>query len=361
MRYRARRPAPESRGRVGLLFLLSSLKWAGAICDCEATMRIGDIELNRPLALAPMEDVTDLAFRLTCKELGADLLYTEFASSEALIRDVGKTLRKIRVTDAERPVAVQIFGGNETSMEGAAAVAEQAGPDFIDVNCGCWVKKVALREAGAGLLRNLTQFEAVVKSVIAGTKLPVTVKTRLGWDANNIVILDVARMLEQAGVQALAVHCRTREQAHQGEADWSWLERVKRVVSIPVLGNGDIQDPEDVKRMFETGCDGVMIGRGAIGNPWIFRRSKHYLATGELLPEPDVEERVRVCLTHLKRAVENKGERLGTVEFRKYYAGYFRNLRGAAKLRGELMPHQEYAPIEARLLRYAEECAEARV
>jgi tRNA-dihydrouridine synthase B len=322
-------------------------------------MRIGNIELDKPLALAPMEDVTDLAFRLTCKELGADLLYTEFASSEALIRDVKRTLKKIRVTDAERPVAVQIFGGNETSMEGAAAVAEQAGPDFIDVNCGCWVKKVALREAGAGLLRDLGKFEAVVKSVVAGTKLPVTVKTRLGWDAENIVVLEAARMLEQAGVQALSVHCRTRSQGHQGEADWSWLERLKKAVSIPILGNGDINEPEDVKRMLETGCDGAMIGRAAIGNPWLFRRTKEYLATGVVPPEPGVEERVEVCLRHLKRAVENKGERLGTVEFRKYCAGYFRNMRGAAKMRGELMQYDEYAPIEARLLRYAEEIAES--
>jgi nifR3 family TIM-barrel protein len=246
-------------------------------------------------------------------------------------------------------------------MEGAAAVAEQAGPDFIDINCGCWVKKVALREAGAGLLRDLGRFETIVKSVIAGTRLPVTVKTRLGWDAKSIVILDVARMLEQAGVRALAVHCRTRDQAHQGGADWAWLERLKNTVSIPILGNGDINGPEDVKRMFETGCDGVMIGRAAIGNPWIFQRSRHYLATGELLPEPGLQERVAVCLRHLRRAVDNKGEYRGLVEFRKYYAGYFRNLHGAAKLRSELMQHHEYAPIEARLLRYAEESTEAAV
>ncbi len=322
-------------------------------------MRIGNIELHQPLALAPMEDVTDLSFRLICKEYGADLLYTEFASSEALVRDVGRTLRKIQVTDAERPVAVQIFGGNETSMEGAAAVAEQAGPDFIDVNCGCWVKKVALREAGAGLLRDLGRFETIVRSVIAGTGLPVTVKTRLGWDAQSIVILDVARMLEQAGVRALAIHCRTRDQAHQGQADWTWLERVKKVVSIPVIGNGDVNSAEDVKRMFETGCDGVMIGRAAIGNPWIFRQARHYLRTGEHLPEPDAEERVKVCLRHLRMNVERKGERLGTTEFRKFYAGYFRNLRNAAKLRSELMQYSDYESIEARLLRYAEEWANA--
>lgn len=322
-------------------------------------MRIGNLDLHRPLALAPMEDVTDLPFRLVCKELGADLVYTEFASSEALIRDVGKTLRKITVSEKERPVAVQIFGGNETSMEGAAAVAEQAGPDFIDINCGCWVKKVALREAGAGLLRDLGKFEQIVKSVIAGTRLPVTVKTRLGWDADNIVILDVARMLEQAGVQALAVHCRTRSQAHQGEADWSWLERLKNTVSMPIIGNGDVTSPEDVKHMFETGCDGVMIGRAAIGNPWIFRDAKVYLETGELPAETDVEERVSVCLKHLRLSAAHKGERLATVEFRKHYAGYFRNMRHASKLRADLMQFDALAPIEARLRRYAEEHATA--
>lgn len=320
-------------------------------------MRIGDIELDRPLALAPMEDVTDWSFRLICKEQGADLLYTEFVSSEALIRDVEKALKKIRVSDEERPIAVQIFGGATESMEGAAAVAERANPDFIDVNCGCWVRKVVLREEGAGLLRNLAKFESIVKSVIRGTSLPVTVKTRLGWDADNVVILDVARMLEQAGVQALAVHCRTRDQGHGGEADWSWLEKLKNTVSMPIIGNGDLTTPQAVKRMFETGCDGAMIGRGAIHNPWIFRQAKHFLATGEELPPVSIVERVAMCMRHLESSAQVKGERRAVLEFRKHYSGYLKGLPHIAKLRAELMEFVELEPILPRLRRFGEECA----
>jgi len=320
-------------------------------------MKIGPIELDQPLALAPMEDVTDLPFRLICKELGADLLYTEFASSEALIRDAAKTLKKIQVADAERPVAVQIFGGVEESMEGAAAVAERAGPDFIDINCGCWVKKVALREAGAGLLRDIPKFERIVRSVIRGTSLPVTVKTRLGWDQESIVIEDVARMLEQCGVKALALHCRTRDQAHRGEAQWHWLEKVKAAVSIPVIGNGDANEPEDVKRMLETGCDGVMIGRGAIANPWIFREAKHFLATGEHLPPPTIDERLDCCMRHLQLSVEHKGERRGVVEFRKYYAGYLKGQPRVSKLRADIMTLAEVEPVLARLMQYRDDIA----
>lgn len=319
-------------------------------------MKIGDLTLDKPLALAPMEDVTDIPFRLICKRLGADIVYTEFTSSEALIRDARKALNKIRVVEEERPVAVQIFGGVETSMEGAAEVAERANPDFIDINCGCWVKKVALREAGAGLLRDLYKFESIVKSVIAGTRLPVTVKTRLGWDNRSIVILEVARMLEQIGVKALAVHCRTRDQGHRGDADWSWLEKLKNTVSIPIIGNGDVATPEDVKRMFETGCDGVMIGRGAIQNPWIFRQAKHFLRTGELEPEPDIRERIQTCLDHLRLVVQQRGEQRGVVEFRKHYAGYLRGLRNAAKCRADLMHFTDYVGVEARLLEFEEDC-----
>ncbi|GMU91457.1 MAG: hypothetical protein AMXMBFR4_05150 [Candidatus Hydrogenedentota bacterium] len=319
-------------------------------------MRIGRISISNPLALAPMEDVTDIPFRLICKRLGADLVYTEFTSSEALIRDARKSLAKIRVVEEERPVAIQIFGGVETSMEGATRIAERANPDFIDINCGCWVKKVALREAGAGLLRDLAKFEAIVRSVIRATTLPVTVKTRLGWDERSIVILDVARMVQQAGAQALAIHCRTRDQGHRGKADWSWLEKVKRAVSIPIIGNGDVNSPEDVKRMFETGCDGVMIGRGAILNPWIFCQAKHYLATGERLPEPGISERIQVCLEHLRLCVRERGEQRGIVEFRKHYSGYLRGLRNAAKLRTELMQYTTFDSVSARLQSFEEEC-----
>jgi len=318
-------------------------------------MRIGSIELDKPLALAPMEDVTDYSFRMICKEQGADLLYTEFANCEALIRDAKKTLAKIQVRDEERPIAVQVFGSAETSMERAAEVAENAAPDFIDVNCGCWVKKVAMRGEGAGLLKDIKKLGRVVKSVIDGTSLPVTVKTRLGWDEESIIILDVARMLEDMGVQALSVHCRTRNQGHGGEADWSWLERLKNTVSIPIIGNGDVVEPVDVKRIFETGCDGVMIGRGAITNPWIFAQTKHFMATGEMPPEPSVRERVALCLKHLHLTIGVKGPERGMREFRKHYSGYLRNLPHVAKLRSELMRYDEEADIIARLNRFADD------
>jgi tRNA-dihydrouridine synthase B len=321
-------------------------------------MKIGPIDIDKPLALAPMEDVTDIAFRLICKRLGADLLYTEFTSSEALIRDAAKAIRKIRVAEEERPVAIQLFGGLETSMEGAAGVAERMKPDFIDINCGCWVKDVAMRGAGSGLLRDLPRFEAIVRSTVRGTKLPVTVKTRLGWDKNSINILDVAKMIEAAGAQALTVHCRTRDMAHDGVADWSWLEKIKKVITIPLIGNGDVRTPEDAKRMFETGCDSVMIGRAAIANPWIFRETRHFLETGNILPLPSPEERIRICAEHLHLSVEYKDEKYGVIEFRKYYSGYLKGLPFIAKLRAELMTYLEKAPILERLARYGEEIRE---
>jgi tRNA-dihydrouridine synthase B len=318
-------------------------------------MRIGKIEIDRPLSLAPMEDVTDISFRIICKRLGADLLYTEFTSSEALIRNARKALQKIEVAEEERPVAIQIFGGLETSMEGAARVVESAGPDFIDINCGCWVKDVALRGAGAGLLKDLPKFEAIVKSTVGATPLPVTVKTRLGWDSKSINILDVAKMVEQAGARALTVHCRTREQGHEGFADWSWLEKIKKIVSIPIFGNGDLRSAEDVQRMFETGCDGAMIGRAAINNPWIFREAKHFLATGESCPPPSFAERIQVCTDHLKLSVQYKGERRGVLEFRKHYSGYLKGLPMIAKLRADLMVFTDLAPILEKIRAFENE------
>lgn len=315
-------------------------------------LRIGTIQLDRPLALAPMESVSDPPFRKLCKSFGADIAYTEFANAEAIIRDVTRTLRKMSVKDSERPIAVQIYGSAEESMERAAAVAEEMAPDFIDINCGCWVKKIANRGDGAGLLRDLRKFESVVRAVVSGTRLPVTVKTRLGWNTESICILDVARMIEQCGIQALTVHCRTREQGYKGQADWSWLEKVRKVTSISLIGNGDVRTPEDVRRMFDMGCDGVMIGRAAICNPWLFRHAKEYLATGRIPPEPSLEERIDTCLCHLHDAVEYKGERRGVLEHRKYYAAYLKNVHSIAKLRAELMTFTEVEPIEERLRRF---------
>lgn len=315
-------------------------------------MKIGSIQLNTPIALAPMEDVTDLPFRVICKRLGADIVYTEFTASEALIRDIPRALKKITVCDEERPVAIQLFGGKDESLAGAARVAEQFNPDFIDINCGCWVKNHVARNEGAGLLRDLPLFEKIVRSTVKATKLPVTVKTRLGWDHDSIVILDVAKMVEQAGAQALTVHCRTRSQAHNGFADWDWLAKIKKTISIPVIGNGDVTTPEDAKAMLETGCDGVMIGRGAIANPWIFQQTKHFLKTGEHLPEPTIDERIRVCLEHLKMSIEHELPYNAVIPFRKYYAGYLRGLPNIATIRSELMQIKDYSAVVDRLNQY---------
>ncbi|MBI2421224.1 MAG: tRNA dihydrouridine synthase DusB [Candidatus Hydrogenedentes bacterium] len=318
-------------------------------------MKIGPIEIDKPLCLAPMEDVSNLPFRVMCKEQGADIVYTEFTNCEALIRNVKGAMRKIQVCDAERPVAIQLYGSGEESMEQATEIAEMAGADFIDINCGCWVKKVAHRGDGAGLLRDLNKFKAVVQSVQRGTKLPVTVKTRLGWDENSYVILDVAPMLEDLGVQALTVHCRTRKQGYTGQADWNWLARIKEASKIPLIANGDINTPEDVKACFDLGCDGVMIGRGAIHSPWIFRYAKHYLKTGEILPEPAFQERVEMCIRHLKDSVAHRGESRGVKAFRRHYQGYLSGLRDIKKLRNDLMTLEEVAPIIDRLYRFLDD------
>lgn len=319
-------------------------------------MRIGSLELDRPLALAPMEDITDLPFRRICKERGADLVFTEFVNCEALTRNVKRAVDKMQVADAERPVAIQLYGSTEASLERAAAMAEEAGPDFIDINCGCWVKKIATRGDGAGLLRDLQKFEAVVRSVIRGTSLPVTVKTRLGWDGDSIVILEVARMLEQNGVAMFTVHCRTRKQAYEGKADWSWLPRIKEVTDLPLVANGDISTPEDVATVFDLGADGAMIGRGAIQNPWIFDQAKHYLATGEHLDGPTLEERIELCIRHLKDNVAHRGEHRGVMTFRKFYANYLKGMHGGAKLRASLMAYTDVPPIEEKLRRFAKTC-----
>ena len=315
-------------------------------------MKIGPIDIPKPLCLAPMEDVTELPFRLICKRLGADIVYTEFTSSEGIIRDIPRIMEKIQIVEEERPAAIQIFGGRPEAMAGAAEAIEKLKPDFIDVNCGCWVKNHVARNEGAGLLRDLPLFEKVVKATVKATQLPVTVKTRLGWDEQGIVILDVAKMVEAAGAKALTLHCRTRSQAHSGLADWSWLEKIKKVISIPVIGNGDIACPEDVRAMLETGCDGVMIGRGAIANPWIFKQTKHYLKFGEHMPEPGIEERIRLCIEHLKLNVQYKDERYGVQTFRKHYAGYLKGLPNIAPVRSELMQYTMMAQVVERLQKY---------
>lgn len=318
-------------------------------------MKIGHIKIKQPIALAPMEDITDIPFRNICKGLGADLVYTEFTSSEAIIRDIEKAMRKIKISEDERPVAIQLFGGVERSMERAAEIAELCRPDFIDINCGCWTKRHALRHEGAGLLLDLKLFERIVKSTVQATKLPVTVKTRLGWDKKSINILDIARMVEQAGAKALTVHCRTRCQGYKGHADWAWLEKIKKVITIPLIGNGDITTPEGVKNLFEIGCDGVMIGRGALANPWLFKQAKYYLKTGKHLPQPSVQARIKLCIKHLKLTMRYRGERDGVLTFRKYYQGYLHGLPNVAKLRKNLMKLVDYDGIIMHLNEFGEE------
>jgi len=322
-------------------------------------MKLGSYELDHPLFLAPMEDVTDSSFRLVCKKLGADVVITEFTAAEALVRKIPKSLQKITFHRDERPVGIQLFGSRPQAMKEAAALAETIQPDFIDINCGCWVKNHVARLEGAGLLKDLKLFESVVRSTVSGTKLPVTVKTRLGWDEKNIVIMEVAKLVEQAGAKMLTVHCRTRSQAHRGFADWSWLEKIKRDISIPLIGNGDINSPQDVKSMMDTGCDGVMIGRGAVANPWIFLQAKHYFRTGEILPGPSVKERIGLCIEHLINSCHDRHHRKPVLSFRKYYGGYIKGLPGVAKLRADLMNLEQLEDVIARLVQFASESTSA--
>ncbi|NBB73524.1 MAG: tRNA dihydrouridine synthase DusB [Bacteroidetes bacterium] len=304
-------------------------------------MRIGSIDLgDRPLFLAPMEDVSDPPFRILCKRYGADMLYTEFVSSAGLLRDVDSSHQKLEIFAEERPIGIQVWGGDLDEVRRAVPLVDAEEPDVIDINFGCPVRKVVKKEAGAGVLRNLPKMEAITRTVIEEASRPVSVKTRLGWDDDSIRILEVARMLEDVGIAALAVHARTRCQMYKGEARWPWLRRLKKegVRDIPLIGNGDALDPEKIEAMFdETGVDGVMIGRGAIGNPWIFQRAKTYRETGEVPPPPSWEERVQVVAEHLSLKCEWLGEHKGVLEMRRQYSGYFKGFRNASKLRHLLM------------------------
>lgn len=306
------------------------------------------------ILLAPMEDVTEPSFRLMARRLGADIAYTEFISAEGLIRDARKARAKLFFYEEERPLAIQIYGGNEEVLVQAAQISESVNPDFIDINCGCWVKDVALRGAGAGLLRDIPKMSRIAESVLKNVKLPVTLKTRLGWDENSIVIVEVAKILEKVGIQALTVHCRLRSQGNKGDADWNWVKRIKDSgVEIPIILNGNIKTPEDVKFVFETfEPDAVMIGQAAITNPFIFRQSKFFLKNNYHQEEPSVEERIEICIEHLRLACEIKGELYGVKEFRKHYSGYFRNLPNVSKFRLELMQFNEFEPLKEKLLSF---------
>lgn len=292
--------------------------------------KIGNIDLGEfPLLLAPMEDVSDPPFRALCKELGADVMYTEFISSEGLIRDAAKSVQKLDIFEYERPIGIQIFGNDIESMKKATEVTEAANPDIIDINYGCPVKKVACKGSGAGILQDIPKMVKMTAEIVKSTKLPVTVKTRLGWDENTKYIVDVAERLQDVGIQAISIHGRTRKQMYKGEADWTLIGEVKNNprMNIPVFGNGDVFSPEIAKEKKEKyGVDGVMIGRASIGYPWIFREIKHFLATGEHLAPPTFEERVTAAERHLDMSIKWKGEKLGIVEMRRHYTNYFKGI-----------------------------------
>jgi len=304
-------------------------------------VKIGDIELGDfPLLLAPMEDVSDPPFRALCKKHGADLMYTEFISSEGLIRDAAKSLKKLDIFEYERPIGIQIFGGDIESMKQATEITAAANPDIIDINYGCPVKKVVCKGAGSGILQDIPKMVRLTAEIVKSTNIPVTVKTRLGWDENSKFIVDVAERLQDVGIKAISIHGRTRKQMYKGEADWSLIADVKNNprMHIPVFGNGDVTTPEKAKENKEKfGVDGVMIGRASIGYPWIFNEIKHYLKTGEHLAKPSLQERIDAVKQHLNMAVEWKGEKLGLLEMRPHYGNYFKSIPNFKEYRTQLV------------------------
>src|SRR6187551_69326 len=312
-------------------------------------LKIGNISLPAfPLLLAPMEDVSDPPFRAVCKDNGADLMYTEFISSEGLIRDAIKSRKKLDIFDYERPVGIQIFGGDEESLSLAAKIVEATNPEILDINFGCPVKKVALRGAGAGVLKDIDLMVRLTSAVVRATSIPVTVKTRLGWDDHTKNIEEVAERLQDVGIKALAIHGRTRTQMYKGEADWTLIGKVKNNprIQIPIFGNGDIDSPmKALEYKNRYGIDGIMIGRAAIGYPWIFNEISHYVKTGEILPAPTVEERVAVCKKHLIKSFEWKGPVVGINEMRRHYTNYLKGLPNIKEYRGKLVTLKEVDEI----------------
>jgi tRNA-dihydrouridine synthase B len=304
-------------------------------------VRIGPVEVcDFPILLAPMEDVSDPPFRYICKMYGADIMYTEFISSEGLIREAAKSIKKLDFTDFERPIGIQIYGHDIDSMVKAAQYAEEADPDIIDINYGCPVKKVAERGAGSGILNDIPKMVRMTEAVVKAVAKPVTVKTRLGYDNNRKEIVEIAERLQDVGIKAITIHARTRVTRSSEPADWTLIGEVVKNprMHIPIFGNGDIFSPEIAKNCRDNyGVDGLMIARGSYGNPWIFREIKHYLETGELLPPPDIRERVRTCLIHLEKSVDWKGERTAIFEIRKHYSDYFKGYPNFKRFRVELM------------------------
>ncbi len=302
-------------------------------------MKIGKVEVDKGLLLAPMEGITDLPFRIICRDMGADIVYSEFIASEALIRNARPSKRKMDISELERPVAIQMFGPNIDSLVESAKIIEDGGADIIDINMGCWVKKVVNSNAGAAMLKYPDLMAEMTRTIAEAVDVPVTVKTRLGWDHNSIVIHEVAPMLEQAGCKALAIHCRTRDMAIKGDADWSWIPIVKKAVKeMPIILNGDVKTPEDARRAFdETGCDAIMIGRAAVGNPFLFKRIRYFLDNDEFPAPLTVDERIDSCLEHLQLNIIYNGYPRGFIEFRKHYTGYLKGLYGASRIRQQLV------------------------
>ena len=304
-------------------------------------IKIGNISLGEfPLLLAPMEDVSDPPFRALCKKYGADMMYTEFISSEGLIRDAVKSVQKLDIFEYERPIGIQIFGSEISSMRQATEVCEKANPDIIDINYGCPVKKVACKGAGAGILQDIPKMVEMTKEIVNSTNLPVTVKTRLGWDENSKYIVEAAERLQDVGIKAISIHGRTRAQMYKGEADWSLIADVKNNsrMNIPVFGNGDIDSPQKALTYKNRyGIDGIMIGRASIGNPWFFNQVKYFMNTGKELPLPSLEERVKVVKEHLDFSIRWKGERVGIVEMRRHYANYFKGIPNFKPIRTQLV------------------------
>lgn len=317
-------------------------------------MNIADIILrDKPLLLAPMEDVTDASFRYVCKMFGADLMFTEFVSSDGLIRDARKSLDKLAIYDYERPIGIQIYGHIPEAMVEAARMAEAAKPDLIDINFGCPVNKIAKRGAGSGMMREPDKMVAITEAIVKNVRLPVTVKTRLGWDEDSKIIVELAERLQDAGISALTIHGRTRAQMYKGEADWTLIGKVKENprMKIPIIGNGDITTPQQAGRAFDTyGVDGIMIGRATFGHPWIFREIRHYLDTGEILPPMSVEERVSLAKSHLAKSIEIKGEKVGILEMRRHLSCYFKGLPDFKETRLKLVtsvsPEELYALLD---------------
>ena len=317
------------------------------------SVKIGTIDLGDfPLLLAPMEDVSDPPFRLVCKQNGADLMYTEFISSEGLIRAAAKSRQKLDIFEYERPIGIQIFGSLIESMREATEIASQAQPDLIDINYGCPVKNVACRGAGASLLQDIDKMVAMTKAVVESTHLPVTVKTRLGWDDTTKNVYEVAERLQDVGIKALTIHGRTRAQMYKGQADWSLIREIKRNprIQIPIFGNGDVDSVEKAANWrLEYEVDGIMIGRAAIGYPWIFREIKHFFATGEKLAGPTLAERISVCRTHLEKSIEWKGVKTGIFEMRRHYANYFKGLPDFKEYRMRLVSLENVDDISSVL------------